>query len=315
MDSLLYIRLIGLTAGTLVQLFWMVVILGYRRQRNFERVFFFLCLALFLFYSGSLLALNAQIHYGQPPVGLREFVIAIISVGLLLVPALLMHLHVEFAETRGMIRQKRWKWAVLFLFYAACSHLAIQFLPNVTGRFQFCAARRFPERGIRAHVLLQLAVVCGMAIPFLTECAEPAGDGDSTVRCSAIFLLAFALDCGLARVSPAALGCRPRRIGRCADDPAGGSAGGADLPRLAAQFSANWQAEESDLCGLGHVPGAAVPQPGASSQRVAGAGSAAGGIGVDLAVCARDFHRAAAARCWAAACRKPLIAKWTAFNA
>jgi signal transduction histidine kinase len=134
MNSLVYIRLIGLTAGTLVQLFWMVVILGYRRQRNFERVFFFLCLALFLFYSGSLLALNAQIHYGQPPVGLREFVIAIISVGLCLVPALLMHLHVEFAETRGMIRQKRWKWAVLFLFYAASFHLAIQFLPQVAGR-------------------------------------------------------------------------------------------------------------------------------------------------------------------------------------
>jgi len=49
MDSLLYIRLIGYTAGTLLQLFWMVVILGYRRQRNFERVFFFLCLALFFF--------------------------------------------------------------------------------------------------------------------------------------------------------------------------------------------------------------------------------------------------------------------------
>jgi len=46
-----------------LQLFWMVVILGYRRQRNFERVFFFLCLALFCFYAGSLLALNAQIHY------------------------------------------------------------------------------------------------------------------------------------------------------------------------------------------------------------------------------------------------------------
>ncbi len=49
MGALLYIRLIGFTAGTLLTLFWMVVILGYRRQRNFERVFFFLCLALFLF--------------------------------------------------------------------------------------------------------------------------------------------------------------------------------------------------------------------------------------------------------------------------
>src|ERR1700732_2559319 len=77
MSSLVYVRLIGFTAGTLLQLFWMVVILGYRRQRNFERVFFFLSLALFLFYSGSLLALNAQIYYSQPPLGLQEFAIAI----------------------------------------------------------------------------------------------------------------------------------------------------------------------------------------------------------------------------------------------
>ena len=109
MALLVYVRLIGLTAGTLAQLFWMVVILAYRRQRNFERVFFFLCLALFLFYSGSLLALNAQIHYGEPPVGLREFAITIITAGLCLVPALLMHLHMEFAETRGLLRNKRWK--------------------------------------------------------------------------------------------------------------------------------------------------------------------------------------------------------------
>src|ERR1700676_3313665 len=129
MGSLVYIRLVGFTAGTLLQLFWMVVILGYRRQRNFERVFFFLCLALFFFYSGSLLALNAQIHYGEAPVGLREFAITIITVGLCLVPGLLMHLHLEFAETRGLLRNKRWKYAVLFFFYGASLHLAIQLFP------------------------------------------------------------------------------------------------------------------------------------------------------------------------------------------
>jgi signal transduction histidine kinase len=125
MGSLVYIRLIGFTAGTLLQLFWMVVILGYRRQRNFERVFFFLCLALFLFYSGSLLALNAQIHYSETPLGLQEFAIAIITAGLCLLPALLLHLHMEFAETRGLLKSKRWKHAVLLFFYAASFHLAI----------------------------------------------------------------------------------------------------------------------------------------------------------------------------------------------
>src|SRR5712692_8278120 len=129
MGSLIYVRLIGYTFGTLLQLFWMVVILGYRRQRNFERVFFFLCLAFFLFYSGSLLALNSQIHYLQPPVGVNQFAIVIISTGLCMLPVLLLHLHTEYADTRGTLRVKRWKWAVLFLFYAACFHVAYHRIP------------------------------------------------------------------------------------------------------------------------------------------------------------------------------------------
>src|SRR6266705_783322 len=84
--TLLYIRLVGFTAGTLLMLFWMVVILGYRRQRNFERVFFFLCLALFLFYSGSLLAINSQIYYARSPQSLNNFAQALICVGLIFLP-------------------------------------------------------------------------------------------------------------------------------------------------------------------------------------------------------------------------------------
>src|SRR5579872_7009037 len=102
MGSLLYVRLIGFTAGTLLQLFWMVVILGYRRQRNFERVLFFFCLALFLFYSGSLLALNAQIYYATQPPLLQSAAITLLCVGLCLLPPLLVHLHFEFAETREL---------------------------------------------------------------------------------------------------------------------------------------------------------------------------------------------------------------------
>src|SRR5229473_4807816 len=131
MGALLYIRLIGYTAGTLLQLFWMVVILGYRRQRDFECVFFFLCLAFFFFYSGSLLALNSQIYYPLPPAALNEFAIVIISVVLCMLPALLLHLHIEYAETRGLLRSKRWKFAVLFLFYAACLHLAYHRIPSL----------------------------------------------------------------------------------------------------------------------------------------------------------------------------------------
>src|SRR2546426_7422440 len=137
MGLLVYIRLIGCMFGTLLQLFWMVVILGYRRQRNFERVFFFLCLALFFFYGGSLLALNSQIYYHQPPVALNQFAIGTISIGLCLLPALLLHLHMEYAETRGLRKNKRWKLAVLILFYAACLHLVIRRIPLLMQDPQF----------------------------------------------------------------------------------------------------------------------------------------------------------------------------------
>src|SRR5262249_44004018 len=139
MASLLYVRLIGLTAGTLLPLFWMVVILGYRRQRNFERVFFFLCLALFLFYSGSLLVLNAQIYYGAPPTGLRQFTIPIITTVLCLSPALLMHMHMELAEPRSLLKNRRWKLGVALFFYAAALHQIILNVPLQVagGNFDF----------------------------------------------------------------------------------------------------------------------------------------------------------------------------------
>src|SRR5258708_9401347 len=84
----------------------MVVILGHRRQRTFERVLFFLCLSLFLFYSGSLLFLNGQIHYGEAPQSLRLFSWPLICAGLLFVPSLPIHLHVEYAHIRGILHDE-----------------------------------------------------------------------------------------------------------------------------------------------------------------------------------------------------------------
>jgi signal transduction histidine kinase len=139
MESLAYIRLIGYTAGTLLQLFWIVVILGYRRRRNFERVFFFLCLALFFFYGGSLLALNAQIHYVTPPALLQSFVVTLLCAGLSLLPPLLIHLHLEFAETRGMPRSRPLKRVVLFAAYAPVLYFALRVYPQLatTAGFNF----------------------------------------------------------------------------------------------------------------------------------------------------------------------------------
>ena len=136
MGTLLYIRLIGFTAGTLLMLFWMVVILGYRRQRNFERVFFFLCLALFLFYSGSLLALNAQIYYALPPPLLTAFAWTILCAGLCFAPALLIHLNFEYATARdrdtvGSRSASRWKRFALTFSYALVVLFAIRAYPHL----------------------------------------------------------------------------------------------------------------------------------------------------------------------------------------
>ena len=129
MGSLLYIQLIGYTAGTLLQLFWMVVILGYRRQRNFERVFFFLCLGLFLFYGGSLLALNAQIHYSTPPLAVQAFAATLLFTGLCLVPALLVHLHFEYADTRALLKSRNTKRILVSAAYAPILFLGLRVYP------------------------------------------------------------------------------------------------------------------------------------------------------------------------------------------
>ena len=129
MTFLTYVRLIGFTAGTLLQLFWMVVILGYRRQRNFERVFFFLCLALFFFYGGSLLALNAQIYYAEPPLLLRAFAVATLCTGLCFLPPLLVHLHIEYAETRELLRSRTIKRTILLTAYAPTLYFALHAWP------------------------------------------------------------------------------------------------------------------------------------------------------------------------------------------
>src|SRR5258708_8022996 len=96
MNAFFYLRLFGLTAGTLLQLFWIVLILGYRRPRNFERVLFFVGLALFLFYSGSLLALNAEIYYPEPPLGLLSLAVTLVATGLGFLPPLLFHVHAAY---------------------------------------------------------------------------------------------------------------------------------------------------------------------------------------------------------------------------
>src|SRR6266852_4941150 len=145
MGSFVYLRLIGFTAGTLLQLFWMVVILGYRRQRNFERVFFFLCLALFFYYSGSLLA------------------------GLCLLPPLLIHLHLEFAETRDLLRSLPFKRIVLLAAYAPVLYFALHVYPQIAAAagFDFLIPGNALGRGYGVWLGLALVVSGAWEVRFV----------------------------------------------------------------------------------------------------------------------------------------------------
>jgi signal transduction histidine kinase len=160
MGWLVYVRLIGFTFGTLLQLFWMVVILGYRRQRNFERVFFFLCLALFFFYGGSLLALNAQIHYSAPPPLLTAFAKILLCAGLCLLPPLLIHLHFEYAETRGMLRRRAFKRSVLLASYVPVMYFGLRAYPVLASSpgFDFLVPGNALGRGYGLWLTLSMLI-------------------------------------------------------------------------------------------------------------------------------------------------------------
>src|SRR5258708_1545952 len=168
MPSLVYLRLIGFTAGTLLQLFWMVVILGYRRQRNFERVFFFLSLALFFFYAGSLLALNAQIYYPAPPALLTTFAKTLLCAGLCFLPPLLIHLHLEYTDTLGMLGSRALKRTVLLAAYTPVFYFALRAYPLLANSpgFDFLAPGNVLGRGYGVWLALAMLISAAWEIRF-----------------------------------------------------------------------------------------------------------------------------------------------------
>jgi signal transduction histidine kinase len=128
----IYLRLIVLTAATLLPFFWMVVILGHRRQRNFERTFFFLCLSMVCVFGASLLALNAQLYYSTIPPALRRVAWTLLSIGLWFLPSLLVHLQVEYSRIREMLPSG----APVRLWGALAYLPAVVLLPELYGALQ-----------------------------------------------------------------------------------------------------------------------------------------------------------------------------------
>jgi signal transduction histidine kinase len=124
--SLFYIRLISFTAGTLVYLFLLALILGHRRPRFFERVLFFLIFSLFLIYAGGLLKLNAQIEYVAPPGSTLLFANVLQSLGALSLLPLTVQALVKYREqVRGEIVPCAWAASVLYVVVLAEVAMAV----------------------------------------------------------------------------------------------------------------------------------------------------------------------------------------------
>jgi signal transduction histidine kinase len=115
---LFYARLIGLTAGTLVYLFLIALILGHRRPRLLERLLFFLMLSLFLLYASGLLEINAAIQYAAPPYATRMFYSILRDLGMAFLPAFLVHVHFEYVRSIQGRKIPRWCWSVVWGLYA-----------------------------------------------------------------------------------------------------------------------------------------------------------------------------------------------------
>ena len=117
MAFLFYVRLIALTAGTLVYLFLIALILGHRRPRLFERLLFFLVLALLAIYGGALLQVNAKIQYGSPPQATQFLYSSLLALGVLFVIPFVVQTHLEYVRQVRHAVVAGWAVAIAYALY------------------------------------------------------------------------------------------------------------------------------------------------------------------------------------------------------
>ncbi|HTX15090.1 MAG TPA: ATP-binding protein [Candidatus Baltobacteraceae bacterium] len=117
MSFLFYVRLIALTAGTLVYLFLIALILGHRRPRLFERLLFFLALALLAIYGGGLLEINAEIQYSVPPAATRFLYSTLTALGVLFAVPFVVQTHLEYLRQVRAAVVRRWAVALAYSLY------------------------------------------------------------------------------------------------------------------------------------------------------------------------------------------------------
>ena len=120
-------KLVVYTFGALIHLFLMVLILWNRRLRRLEWLLFALMAALFMWYSGNLLALNIGLHYGAGPAVLSGFSCSVSVLGFIAAIPLLVHAQAEYCA--GFVPIRLWQRLLV-----ACFYLPGMFCPWIVGR-------------------------------------------------------------------------------------------------------------------------------------------------------------------------------------
>src|SRR6266481_4721653 len=272
----LYLRLIVLTAGTLLPFFWMVVILGHRRQRNFERLFFFLCLALTCFFGSSLLALNAALFYTSPPEMLLRFAWTFLCLGLWFVPLLIVHLHAKYGSIRELIRSRKVKIAWLLFAWLPAVLLATRLLAVLKLQNDFRFESPSAQIGLLFQVWLMTAILT--AAYWQQRFTQAAPDDEQRAFHKGGLCCAGALDAELVFVGSQSRGKDFARLLLDGFRVCPLSALEAVHGGTAVQFFADWQATKPDLCGADGFSGAFVPEFRAPGELVARSLPAAGGF-------------------------------------
>ena len=108
LTPLVALKLVIYSFGSLVHLFLMVLILGQRRLRRLEWLLFALMVALFMWNSGNLLALNVGLFYGVGPNTLAAISRLVPFLGFIAAVPLLVHVHAEYIRqfrSRSLVEQ------------------------------------------------------------------------------------------------------------------------------------------------------------------------------------------------------------------
>lgn len=127
LTPLVVCKLIIYTFGALLHLFLMVLILGNRRLHRLEWLLFSLMSAIFMWYSGNLLALNISLSYGAGSAVLSGFSRTVTMVGFVAAVPLLVHVQVDYGKRFLPIRA----WQKLAV---ACFYFPLALCPWVLGR-------------------------------------------------------------------------------------------------------------------------------------------------------------------------------------